>query len=107
MLGALNECDAIAAIEGVDLLFVGPADLSQSLGLQGQRNHPKVWEGIQAVADACKKHGKHWGVVPLDPPYADRCYDMGCRMITFGNDVGAMRLGINAVKTAYASHFKK
>lgn len=105
MLGALNECDAIAAIEGVDLLFIGPADLSQSLGVQGQRNHPKVWEGIEAVAKACKKHGKHWGVVPLDPPYAERCYDTGCRMITFGNDVGALRLGIATMKTNYAKTF--
>jgi len=105
MLGALNDCDAIAAIPDVDLLFIGPADLSQSLGVQGQRNHPKVWEGIEAVAKACKKHGKHWGVVPLDPPYAERCYDLGCRMITFGNDVMALRLGIAAVKANYAKTF--
>lgn len=105
MLGALNDCDAIAALKDVDLLFIGPADLSQSLGVQGQRNHPKVWEGIEAVANACKKHGKHWGVVPLDPAYAERCYDLGCRMITFGNDVGALRMGIAAVKTNYAKSF--
>lgn len=107
MLGALYDCDAIAAIEGVDLLFIGPADLSQSLGVQGQRNHPKVWEGIEAVAKACKKHGKHWGVVPLDPPYADRCFELGCRMITFGNDVGAMRMGIAAITKAYESTYGK
>jgi 2-dehydro-3-deoxyglucarate aldolase/4-hydroxy-2-oxoheptanedioate aldolase len=105
MLGALNDCDAIAAIDGVDLLFVGPADLSQSLGLQGQRNHPKIWEGLEAVAKACKKHGKHWGIVPVDAAYADRCYELGCRMITFGNDVFALRTGIAQVKQLYASRF--
>ena len=43
--------------------------------------------------------------MPLDPPYAERCYDLGCRMITFGNDVMALRLGIAAVKTNYAKTF--
>ena len=99
MLGALNDAEKIAAIEGVDLLFVGPADLSQSLGVQGQRNHPKVWEGMEQVAKACKKHGKHWGVVPVDPAFADRCYELGCRMITFGNDILALKTGIAAIKT--------
>ena len=42
-LGALEDVDAIAAIDGVDLLFVGPADLSQALGVLGQPDHEKVW----------------------------------------------------------------
>jgi 2-dehydro-3-deoxyglucarate aldolase/4-hydroxy-2-oxoheptanedioate aldolase len=105
MLGALNDVDAIAAIDGVDLLFVGPADLSQSLGVQGERNHPKVWEGMEAVAKACKKHGKHWGVVPVDPAYAERCYDLGCRMITFGNDILALKTGIATLKNNYTKLF--
>ena len=44
-LGALNDADAIAAIDGVDMLFVGPADMSQSLGVVGQYEHEKVWAG--------------------------------------------------------------
>lgn len=102
-LGALREADAIAAIDGVDLLFVGPADLSQALGVQGQKDHPKVWEGYAQVAAACRKHGKHWGTVPADPAFADRCYDLGCRMISFAGDVLAMRLGVAALKHNYAS----
>jgi len=104
-LGALEEADAIAAIEDVDLLFIGPADLSQSLGVLGQPEHEKVWNAIDRVASACRKHGKAWGIVPASPSFADRCVEKGCRMVTYGSDVMALRLGIQAVKNMYASHF--
>lgn len=104
-LGALEEADAIAKIDGVDLLFIGPADLSQALGVLGQPDHEKVWAAIDRVAEACRRHGKAWGIVPASPTYADRCAQKGCRMITFGSDVAAMRLGVQALKTMYASQF--
>jgi 2-dehydro-3-deoxyglucarate aldolase/4-hydroxy-2-oxoheptanedioate aldolase len=104
-LGALEEADAIAAIDGVDLLFVGPADLSQALGVLGQPDHEKVWTAIDRVADACRRHDKAWGIVPANPKFADRCIEKGCRMLTFGSDVMAMRLGVAALKTMYASGF--
>ncbi|HEV3003988.1 MAG TPA: aldolase/citrate lyase family protein [Pirellulales bacterium] len=97
-LGALSDADAIAAIDGVDLLFVGPADLSQSLGVLGQTTHAKVWEAIDAVAAACRRHGKHWGIVPADPAFAERAYEKGCRMISLGTDILAVRRGIDATK---------
>jgi 2-dehydro-3-deoxyglucarate aldolase/4-hydroxy-2-oxoheptanedioate aldolase len=104
-LGALEDADAIAKIDGVDLLFIGPADLSQSLGVLGQPEHEKVWAAIDRVAEACRRHGKAWGIVPASPTYADRCAEKGCRMITFGSDVVAMRLGVQALKTMFASQF--
>jgi 2-dehydro-3-deoxyglucarate aldolase/4-hydroxy-2-oxoheptanedioate aldolase len=103
--GALEEVEAIAAIDGVDLLFVGPADLSQSLGVLGQFDDPKMWAAIDRLAAACRTHGKSWGIVPAGPAYADRCAEKGCRMLTFGSDVLAMRLGVQALKTMYAAHF--
>ncbi|MBI3837719.1 MAG: host specificity protein [Planctomycetia bacterium] len=105
-LGALNQVDEIAAIDDVDLLFVGPADLSSALGVLGQANHETVWAAIDRVAEACRRRGKAWGIVPADPAYADRCAEKGCRMITFGSDVSAMRLGVQALKTMFASQFK-
>ena len=102
---AVGEVDAIAAIDGVDLLFVGPADLSQSLGVLGQLSHPRVWEAIDAVAAACKRHGKHWGVVPADPAFAEKAYDKGCRMLSLNTDILAVRRGIEAAKTAFGKMF--
>jgi 4-hydroxy-2-oxoheptanedioate aldolase len=104
-VGALDDADAIAALEGVDLLFVGPADLSQSMGIIGQMAHDKIWEAIDHVADVCRQHGKHWGTVPADPKYAERCAEKGCRMLTMGNDVVAMRRGIEAERAAYQKLF--
>jgi 4-hydroxy-2-oxoheptanedioate aldolase len=104
-LGALEEVDQIAAIEDVDLLFVGPADLSQALGVLGQPDHEKVWNAIERVANACRKHGKAWGIVPAGPKHADRCVELGCRMLTFGSDVMALRLGVQAVQNLFASQF--
>lgn len=58
---AIDAIDEIAAVEGIDALLIGPADLSNSLGVSGQFNHPKMDEAIQKVADAAKKHGKIFG----------------------------------------------
>jgi 2-dehydro-3-deoxyglucarate aldolase/4-hydroxy-2-oxoheptanedioate aldolase len=106
-LGALEEVDAIAAIDEVDLLFVGPADLSQALGVLGQPDHETMWQALARVAAACRKHGKSWGIVPAGPAHADRCVEMGCRMLSFGSDVMALRLGVQALRTMYANHFPK
>ena len=103
--GAVSEIDAIAAIDGVDLLFVGPADLSQSLGILGQPGHAKVWEAIGQVAAACRRHGKHWGTVPADPAFAERAYDEGCRMLTLSTDLVSLRRGIEATQAAHPKFF--
>jgi 4-hydroxy-2-oxoheptanedioate aldolase len=105
LASAVQEADQIAAIDGVDVLFVGPADLSQSLGVLGQTGHAKVWEAIDKVAAACRRHGKHWGTVPADPAFADRAYEKGCRMLSLSTDILAVRRGIDASKAAYQKFF--
>ncbi len=104
-MGALSDADAIAAIDGVDMLFVGPADMSQSLGVVGQYEHAKVWEAIDAVAAACRKHGKHWGTLPASAEFAQKSIERGCRLLTMGNDVLAMRRGIQAIQETFAGQF--
>ncbi len=63
---AVREADAIAAIEGVDVLFVGPADLSHSLGVPGQFDHPTYLAALDAVIAACRHHGKAPGILLYD-----------------------------------------
>lgn len=103
--GAVEFAEQIAAIDGVDVLFVGPADLSQALGILGQAHHPRLWEAIERVASACRRHGKHWGAVPADLEFARKAHEKGCRMLSFGGDVGAMRRGIDASRAIYAEFF--
>ena len=104
-LGAVDDAEAIAAIDGVDLLFIGPADLALTQGIVGQYQHEKLWEAIDHVAAACRKHGKHWGTVPADPQFADRAVGSGCRMLTLGNDIKAIKAGIEAIQQAFGSQF--
>jgi 2-dehydro-3-deoxyglucarate aldolase/4-hydroxy-2-oxoheptanedioate aldolase len=102
---ALEEVDAIAAVKDVDVLFVGPADLSQSMGLPGEWNHPKLWNALERVAQAAKNHGIHWAILPPDPDYARRCVELGCRMLSLGLDVWAVQKGLKAFQQEYAEFF--
>lgn len=81
------ECvDEIAAVEGVDLLFVGPADLTISYGVPMQREHALVQRAMDKVANAAAKAGKWWGTVTPTPESAQVELDRGARMITCADD---------------------
>lgn len=104
-IGALNEADAIAALPGVDLLFVGPADLSLALGVVGQFHHARLWEAIERVAAACRRAGITWGCVSPDAKFAERAVELGCRMPSVCNEIIALRRGIETVKSAFPAVF--
>lgn len=104
-IDAVRDLDRIAAIPGVDFLFVGPADLSQSMGLPGDWEHPKVWECIDAVAEASKKHQVPWGILPRNPDYARRCVERGCRILSIGIDVWLVQRGLAAFQDEYRDYF--
>jgi len=104
-LGALENVTKIAELSGVDLLFVGPSDLSLALGVVGQFHHERLWEAITAVSRACQQTGKSWGCVAPDARFAERARALGCRMLTVGNDVLALRRGIEALKSTFAETF--
>jgi len=70
---ALDQLDAIAAVPGVDILFFGAQDMSQSLGMPWQLDHPKILEARSRVAEAARKHGKWWGC-PADAKSAEHLY---------------------------------
>lgn len=106
-IDAVREVDAIAAIPGVDLLFVGPADLTQSLGIPGQWDHPQLWQSLEQVSAACRKHGIHWAILPPNPEIARRCVELGCRMLSIGLDTWAWLKGLKAFQADYAAFFAK
>jgi 4-hydroxy-2-oxoheptanedioate aldolase len=102
---ALAEVEAIAAIDGVDLIFLGPADMSQNLGVIGDFMNPKCLAAIDKIANACHASRKPWGVVPVNPDYATMCVDKGCRMLSVGADVRIINAGIESVKKLYGRFF--
>jgi len=106
-LGAVEECDAIAAIDGVDGLFIGPSDLSQSLGVTGDFFHEKCLAAIDRVSAACRKHGKGLAAVTFTPKHAQMLHDKGCRMFSPTNDVRIMIAGLQSVRNDFDSFFKE
>ena len=102
---ALEDVDRIAAVKDVDVLFVGPADLSQSMGIPAEWEHPRLWQALERVARAAKNHGIHWAMLPLSPAHARRCVDMGCRMLSLGLDVWMVQRGLAAFQSEYAEYF--
>ena len=104
-LTALEDADAIAAIDGVDLLFVGPSDLSQALGVTGDFLHPKCIEALDHVAVAAARHGKTWGAVTMAPDHAAVLVEKGCRMLSPTNDVRTFNAGIRSIKGTFADFF--
>ena len=89
------ECiEDIAAVEGVDLLFIGPGDLSLSYGVPFQFDHPLLQKATERVAEAVRKAGKWWGTTSGTPEAAQRALDLGARMITAGGDHGALVNGL-------------
>ena len=100
--GAVEEVDDIASIDGVDLLFVGPSDLSQALGVVGNFTHPSCLEAIDRVAAACQQHGKHWGAVTPNPEYAALLIEKGCTLVSAVNDVKLVSAGLNALRSSFS-----
>jgi 2-keto-3-deoxy-L-rhamnonate aldolase RhmA len=99
---AVEEIDAIAAIDGVDLLFVGPSDLSQAVGVIGEFTGSESLEAIDRVSAACRAHGKQWGAVTPSPSYAAMLIEKGCTLISPTNDVKLVTTGLAQVKEEYA-----
>ena len=83
---ALRHLDEIAAIDGVDVLFIGPADLTMSLGIFGQFDHLLFTDAVKATVAAAQKAGKAAGILIFNPDEYTRYYELGIRMIACGAD---------------------
>lgn len=81
----------IAAIDGVDSLFVGPSDLAAALGHLGNFNHPEVQAAIADVFAAAKACGKPSGILATVEADARRYAEMGCTFIGVASDLGLLR----------------
>ena len=103
--------DEIAAVDGVDVLWVGHFDLSNSLGIPGQFDHPEFIKATDAVIKAAKKHGKSAGRLV---PTVDQCielYKYGFDFISYSGDVwaffGAIQSAVNDIRQGCASLSKR
>jgi 2-dehydro-3-deoxyglucarate aldolase/4-hydroxy-2-oxoheptanedioate aldolase len=103
---AVAEVERIAALPDLDFLFIGPADLSQSMGLTGQWEHPEMWKAVERVAKAAAANNIAWAILPRDAGHARRCVDLGCRILSLGIDAWFVQKGIAAFKADFAEFFR-
>ena len=85
---AVENLDEIMAVDGVDILFIGPYDLSQSVGVPGEVTHPSVLRQMEKVIAVAKTAGKLVGTFADDIPSAKRWMDAGVMYIAISVDVG-------------------
>jgi len=92
----VENADAIAAIDGVDALWVGHFDLSCSLGIPGEFEHPRFKDAIAAVLAACKRHRKSAGRLVVDTVQGAALYADGWDFIAYSGDVWVYQAGVAA-----------
>src|SRR5262249_3066764 len=101
---AVNQIEAIAAVEGVDGIFIGPSDLAADIGHLADTRHPEV----QAViAEACARFGaraKAAGMLSGNAEDAARYFDMGFTFVAAGSDLGIMAQNAAARATELRKH---
>jgi 2-keto-3-deoxy-L-rhamnonate aldolase RhmA len=97
---ALRNLDAICAVDGVDLVFFGPTDLSADMGHMGQPGHPEVVAAIEAGIRRANALGKPSGVLAGDPD-CQRYLEAGATMVILGSDLGLMVRGADALAGKY------
>ncbi len=99
--GAVEQAGAIAGVEGVDVLFFGPADFSVLSGVPGQFDHPSVQRAIDQVARAAADSGKHWGMPAPSAQAARALMDRGARFIACGADLLMVKAGMERLRDEF------
>jgi len=89
----LGSLDFVAEIDGIDVLFVGPLDLSLALGTFGQRDHPRFLEAVEAISAAARKAAKAAGILLRSLEEFNRYHEMGFRFIACGSDSAFVNAG--------------
>ena len=89
-LAALDALPSIAAVPGVDSLFIGPADLSASMGQLGNITHPDVLAKLAEAAAKCRDAGKHVGIVGPNPELVGKFLEFGYSWVAMASDLGMM-----------------
>jgi len=99
---AVERIDDLLAVDGIDAAFVGPNDLSQSMGIMGQTDNPRFIEAIERVIAAAKKHGKFSGIHLMEVEALEPWIRKGMTLNFWGNEVvmlmKAARAGLAQLK---------
>ena len=101
---AVNCIDDIASVDGVDVLFIGPLDLSVNLGIPQQFDHPRFLDARARVSEAARRAGKAAGILLLDPNHVDSTVRDGFTFVALGSDGGLVAAGMQNIAAAFDTH---
>lgn len=99
---ALDAVEAIARVPGVDVLMIGPGDLSVIAGIPYQFDHPLIAAAYRRVAAAARNAGKWWGTVSGGPEHTQRLLDQGAKFVCHGADILMVKQGMELIQQRYA-----
>jgi 2-keto-3-deoxy-L-rhamnonate aldolase RhmA len=98
----VDNLDAIAAVDGIDVLWIGHFDLTNSLGIPGQFSHPTYLEAVERVLEACHRHGKAPGIMAGAVADGQALLQQGFRAMAYSGDHWiyqlALRQGLDALR---------
>jgi len=97
----VDAVDGIAAIEGIDGIFVGPQDLAAAVGHLGQPTHPEVQQVMQHIFDAAARNGKAAGILTGVEAEARRYLEMGATFVAVGSDLGLFRSATQGLRDKF------
>jgi 4-hydroxy-2-oxoheptanedioate aldolase len=98
---ALDNLESICAVDGVDGVFIGPADLSASLGHRGNPGHPEVQATIEDAIGRIVASGKAAGTLVSDNKLARRYLELGCTFVAVGLDVRILAAGVRSLRAEF------
>jgi len=85
---ALDRVDELLSVEGIDAVMIGPADLSISLGVPGQFDHPSMIAAMDRIRESCNKHGVAPGLHFRSLPLAKKWRERGMRFVSCNSEIG-------------------
>ena len=91
---AIANIDEIAAVDGADVIFVGPTDLSYNMGIRDQLESAPFTEALKKVSEAAKKHGKAAGILVHNDKLVPKVRDLGYTFVALGSDGGGVRTSL-------------
>jgi 2-keto-3-deoxy-L-rhamnonate aldolase RhmA len=98
----VENVEAIAAVDGIDVLWIGHFDLTNFLGIPGQFTHPTYLASVKKIVAACEKHGKAAGFMAADVPTGKAMLEQGFRAIAYSGDLWlyqqALREGLSGLR---------
>jgi 2-keto-3-deoxy-L-rhamnonate aldolase RhmA len=102
----IRNIEQIAAVDGADVLFIGPMDLSVGLGIAQQWSHPDLREALGKVVKACKKFGKAAGIIVMNEGQIEQALADGFTVLAYSSDSAVVVKGLQSIANSFRKHLQ-